>query len=287
MTYNGVDYAYIYNVQGDVIALVDSTGAKVVEYYYDAWGKILSKTGTLATSLGTLNPFSYRGYVYDEETGLYYLCNRYYLPRWNRFLNTDMRLARMGGILQSNAMAYASNSPIMRVDMLGCADYIYTSKDNYYTENDWGMLEWLHVNTYYVEIGGTRYRANSKETVEFTNWNAIDFEFTTTTLNKLITVADQTPYTINRVLKESVGGELDFKLQLDRSKLYYDSSNKVVYNRNEAGNYVWAYYLTYMTTGIYREYLHRVVRLYKAVWMSRGTTTHVGQVLRRHSKGWD
>ncbi len=60
----------------------------------------------------------------------------------------------------------------------------------------------------------------------------------------LITVADQTPYTINRVLKESVGGELDFKLQLDRSKLYYDSSNKVVYNRNEAGNYVWAYYLT-------------------------------------------
>ena len=51
-----------------MIALIDSNGKKGVEYKYDAWGRMLSKTGTMASTLGTLNPFRYRGYVYDEET---------------------------------------------------------------------------------------------------------------------------------------------------------------------------------------------------------------------------
>ena len=89
VTFNGTAYAYLYNLQGDVIALIDSNGKKVVEYKYDAWGRILSKTGTMASTLGTLNPFRYRGYVYDEETGLYYLRSRYYNPEWARFLNAD------------------------------------------------------------------------------------------------------------------------------------------------------------------------------------------------------
>ena len=75
--FNGIAYAYLYNLQGDVIALVDANGSKVVEYKYDAWGNPLSKTGTLATTLGTLQPFRYRGYAYDEETCRYYLYNRY------------------------------------------------------------------------------------------------------------------------------------------------------------------------------------------------------------------
>ena len=67
--FNGTAYAYLYNLQGDVIALVDANGSKVVEYKYDAWGNPLSKTGTLATTLGTLQLFRYRGYVFDEEIG--------------------------------------------------------------------------------------------------------------------------------------------------------------------------------------------------------------------------
>jgi hypothetical protein len=53
-----------------------------------------------------------------------------------------------------------------------------------------------------------------------------------------------TPYSFTRVLHESVEGDLDFKYQLSDSKLYYDPNNKVLYNKNEAGNYAWAYYLT-------------------------------------------
>lgn len=61
----------------------------MVSYSYDVWGKPISKTGTLANTLGKLNPFRYRGYIFDEETGLYYLRSRYYNPNLCRFINTD------------------------------------------------------------------------------------------------------------------------------------------------------------------------------------------------------
>ncbi|MBE6990664.1 MAG: RHS repeat-associated core domain-containing protein, partial [Ruminococcaceae bacterium] len=60
-----------------------------VSYTYDAWGNLLSVTGDMADGLGALNPLRYRGYVYDTETGLYYLGSRYYNPAWGRFINAD------------------------------------------------------------------------------------------------------------------------------------------------------------------------------------------------------
>ena len=71
--FNGTMYTYVHNLQGDIVGILDSTGALVVEYRYDAWGKAISVDGTLKTTLGAVNPFRYRGYVYDEETELYYL----------------------------------------------------------------------------------------------------------------------------------------------------------------------------------------------------------------------
>ena len=52
--FNGSGYFYVYNLQGDVAALIDADDTQMVEYGYDAW------------TIGTLNPFRYRGYVYDE-----------------------------------------------------------------------------------------------------------------------------------------------------------------------------------------------------------------------------
>ena len=66
------------HLQGDAVALIDANGTQVVEYGYDVWSNPISKTGSLAATIGTLNPFRYRGYVYDEETGLYYLRSRVY-----------------------------------------------------------------------------------------------------------------------------------------------------------------------------------------------------------------
>lgn len=67
------------------VGLVDSNDTKMVSYTYDAWGKPISKTGILASTLGTIQPFRYRAYVYDEETGLYYLRSRYYSPKQSRY----------------------------------------------------------------------------------------------------------------------------------------------------------------------------------------------------------
>ena len=91
--YNGVKYRYVHNLQGDVVGIVDSADNLVVEYRYDAWGKPLNITGSLADTLGRRNPFRYRGYVYDEETGLYYLRSRYYNPVAGRFANADVYIA--------------------------------------------------------------------------------------------------------------------------------------------------------------------------------------------------
>lgn len=89
LNYNGATYAYLYNAQGDVVALSDTNGTVVVEYTYDAWGNPLSVTGTGATTIGQKNPFRYRGYFYDIETGLYYLQSRYYSPKIGRFICAD------------------------------------------------------------------------------------------------------------------------------------------------------------------------------------------------------
>ena len=82
-------YYYLFNAQGDVIGIVDSNGTQVVNYTYGAWGDILSVTGTLASTIGQLNPIRYRGYYYDAETGFYYLQTRYYDPEICRFINAD------------------------------------------------------------------------------------------------------------------------------------------------------------------------------------------------------
>jgi len=71
-TYNNVDYYFGKNIQGDVKYIYDTTGAVVVEYAYDAWGNILSTTGSLASTIGVINPFRYRSYYYDSETGVYH-----------------------------------------------------------------------------------------------------------------------------------------------------------------------------------------------------------------------
>ena len=152
--YNGVKYRYLHNLQGDIIGIVDSNGTLVVEYKYDAWGKPVSTTGSLAGTLGTLNPFRYRGYMYDAETGLCYLRSRYYSPELHRFINADK-------LINTNLYFYCENASINRIDSSGlssiCAEavnttdvtiYIFTGKQyGHYTVGAMGMVfSWESAN---------------------------------------------------------------------------------------------------------------------------------------------
>ena len=118
VVYNGTAYAYVKSLQGDIVAILDENGNAVVSYGYDAWGAPLWCTGELAETLGKVQPFRYRGYVFDEETGLYYLRSRYYNPQWGRFANADA-LIGAGKLLSHNLFAYCSNCSVCYTDASG------------------------------------------------------------------------------------------------------------------------------------------------------------------------
>ena len=123
MNYNGNEYFYITNMQGDVIQLVDINGTIVVEYKYDAWGNIIYQTPN--QTIGNINPFRYRSYYYDIETGWYYLQSRYYNPSIGRFISADGLVGELGNIQSHNMYAYCANNPVMYTDSGGyCAHII-------------------------------------------------------------------------------------------------------------------------------------------------------------------
>ena len=124
--FNGTVYSYVHNFQGDIVGMLDSSGCLMVKYTYDAWGKNLVVEGTLANTLGRNNPFRYREYVYDEESLLYYLKDRYYSCTKLRFVSAD----RFLGNLESykNAYTYCGNCCISRHDQSGQASRNIFSK---------------------------------------------------------------------------------------------------------------------------------------------------------------
>ena len=119
VNYKGTEYYYLRNGQSDIVGLMDGSGTRVVEYTYDEWGKLISTSGSLASTLGADNPFRYRGYYYDTETGLYYLMTRYYDPEVGRFLSADVYLSTGQGVLGNNRFAYCNNDPILFYDSDG------------------------------------------------------------------------------------------------------------------------------------------------------------------------
>ena len=121
MSFEGTKYFFIKNIQGDVEKIVTHQGNVAVTYKYDAWGKLISKTDNTVYGIGELNPFRYRGYIYDDETGLYYLKSRYYDPITGRFLNADdtCYLGFTETTLATNIFAYCENNCINSVDRNG------------------------------------------------------------------------------------------------------------------------------------------------------------------------
>ena len=120
--YNGVPYAYVKSLQGDIVAILDENGNAVVSYGYDAWGAPLWCTGELAETLGKVQPFRYRGYALDEETELYYNQSRFYNPSIARFITADttgVLTASLKSLTEKNLFAYCDNNPVMRKDIDG------------------------------------------------------------------------------------------------------------------------------------------------------------------------
>ena len=137
---NDYTYYFMTNVFGDVLGILDASGNLLVKYSYDAFGtptayvKLTSgefrrydaaDTSASYNASAKLalnnNPFRYRGYFYDTETGLYYLNSRYYNPEWGRFISADDTAYLLSGenLHTINLYAYCNNNPVMYTDSNG------------------------------------------------------------------------------------------------------------------------------------------------------------------------
>ncbi|MBE7061823.1 MAG: RHS repeat-associated core domain-containing protein, partial [Clostridiales bacterium] len=118
-------YFYRKDAQGNIIALIDINGTILARYIYDAWGnhKVVDNAGveiTDQTHVGNLNPFRYRGYYFDTETGLYFLKTRYYDPQVCRFITIDsIEYIDPETINGLNLYAYCGGNPVMNIDPTG------------------------------------------------------------------------------------------------------------------------------------------------------------------------
>ena len=147
-SHNGTMYYYVKDFQGDIVKIINQAGNTVITYAYDAWGNIRSITGD--TNIRSLNPFRYRSYVYDEESGLYYLQSRYYDPFTGRFLNADVYCdTGTGSPLSTNMFAYCENNGINYVDFDGYK-ITATIKKSSSSYNIKVKLPWSDISNYYT-----------------------------------------------------------------------------------------------------------------------------------------
>jgi len=116
--YKNKTYYYHKNMFGDIIGILDSSYNEIVTYGYDSWGALVNITDSSNINLGTINPFRYRSYYYDEESGFYYLNSRYYNPKMGRFINADLVITGQE-INSVNIFIYCGNNPVGREDANG------------------------------------------------------------------------------------------------------------------------------------------------------------------------
>lgn len=120
--FNGVEYIYERNIQGDVLRIYRKDSLSLVaEYHYDAYGNHVVVNRT-EEKIGDINPFRYRGYYFDSETGWYYLNARYYSPAMGRFISPDElsildeTKSQINGL---NLYMYCGDNPVMNIDPSG------------------------------------------------------------------------------------------------------------------------------------------------------------------------
>ena len=173
MSKNGTIYHYLKNLQGDIIGINDSANNTVVSYSYDMFGKTTNISDTSSQNLSTLNPFRFRGYIFDHETGFYYLNSRYYDPETGRFINADIYCDTGTNIFGTNMYAYSNNNYVNQVDPegtdaywvqfgFGAKGFGHTSVLLQDTVNNWWYFYWSGKQVILRNCGKDRFKNHSE-----------------------------------------------------------------------------------------------------------------------------
>lgn len=102
---------------GSVRQLTDEAGIVTDTYTYDAFGKLISSTGT------TPNPYRYAGERFDEALGLYHLRARYYNADRGRFFSMDPHPGATHDPVSLHKYLYANADPINFTDPSGLTSF--------------------------------------------------------------------------------------------------------------------------------------------------------------------
>jgi RHS repeat-associated protein len=112
---------YGYDGHGSVRYLTSSTGAVTDTYDFDAFGNLISSTGT------TPNNYLFAGEQFDLALGIYYNRARYYDQRQGRFWTMDTWDGNLENPFSLHRYLYASVNPVSRVDRSGKEDFSIAS----------------------------------------------------------------------------------------------------------------------------------------------------------------
>jgi RHS repeat-associated protein len=108
---------YHQDALGSVVALSDDAGAVVARYHLDAWGRYRSPSELDASA----NRFGFTGYLFDQETDLYWAKARFYDPEYGRFTSQDSVLGDIDRPPSLHRYFYGHANPLRYVDPTGHA----------------------------------------------------------------------------------------------------------------------------------------------------------------------
>ena len=141
--YASSEFYYVKDSLGNIRVILDKSGNIMVEYNYDAWGNFVAekvreaRIGSATVDLVSLNAFTYRGYYYDKESGLYFLINRYYDPTTGRFISPDdVGYLDFESFFGTNRYAYCLDNPVNYIDPEGTDwESFWNGVGNWFSDN--------------------------------------------------------------------------------------------------------------------------------------------------------
>lgn len=129
---------YHADVQGNITAMINSSGTVNADYHYDSFGNTLSQSGSWAA----VNPYRFSSKMIDYTgatgQGIYYYGQRFYHPDLQRWINRDP-LGEVGGI---NLYGFVANTPLNAVDPNG--EWVFLVGLGIGVVTDWAYDKFVH-----------------------------------------------------------------------------------------------------------------------------------------------